>query len=174
MRSSLGPNNDESFSAFVAADLAALLRFGYVLTGDRHRGEEVVQSALVSTYRRWAHMDDEGPHAYVRRAMVNANISLWRKTRRETPRDAGLDRLSDLGVPSAYDEVDAMVRAMRKLPARQKAVVVLRYYEDLTESQTARILGCSVGTVKSQAARALRSLRLELAEETDVREGTMP
>jgi RNA polymerase sigma-70 factor (sigma-E family) len=168
----VGSREDDSFSAFVAADLPALLRFGYVLTGDRHRCDEVVQSALVSTYRRWAHIDSEGPHAYVRRAMVNANISLWRKTRRETPRADGLDSLSKLGVPSAYDEVDAIVRAMRKLPRRQRAVVVLRYYEDLTEIQTARILGCSTGTVKSQAARALRSLRLDLEQAADLKEGT--
>jgi RNA polymerase sigma-70 factor (sigma-E family) len=171
---SLTPAEEASFAAFVAADLPALLRFGYVLTGDRHRGEEVVQSALVSTYRRWGRVDSEGPHAYVRRAMVNANISLWRRTRREIPRDVGLDTRSNLGIPSAYDEVDAMVRAMRRLPARQRAVLVLRYYEDLTESQTAQILNCSVGTVKSHTARALRALRADLTPASDVREGTAP
>jgi RNA polymerase sigma-70 factor (sigma-E family) len=152
---------DQGFSAFMASALPGLLRFGYVLTGDRHRGEELAQSALVSAYRKWKHLRDE-PHAYVRRSMVNAHTSLWRKRRREVPWPEGLEPAATGHVPHGYDEVDRVLRAMRVLPARQRAVLVLRYYDDLSEAEIARTLGCSAGTVKSQASRALRTLRQEL------------
>ena len=165
--------SEGSFEEFMAGSLAGLLRFGYVLTGDRHRADDLVQAALVATYRRWRHVRADGPHAYVRRAMVNTHTSMWRRTRRETLMPEGFDSVSGSGNPSAYDEADELVRVMRVLPARQRAVIVLRYYDDLTEAETARVLGCSVGTVKSHASRALRSLRTELETRHAIEEKTL-
>jgi RNA polymerase sigma-70 factor (sigma-E family) len=152
----------DSFGAFMAGASPALLRFGYVLTGDRHRAEELVQGALVATLRRWRHVHADGPHAYVRRAMVNAHTSAWRKLRREMPLPDGYDPVSTIGDPTQYDDIDRLVRAMRKLPARQQAVIALRYYEDLSEAETAQVLRCAPGTVKAHASRALRTLRKDL------------
>ena len=146
----------------MAAALPGLLRFGYVLTGDPHRGEELAQAALVTTYRRWKKLRHDDPYAYVRRAMVNAHTSLWRRRRaRPRCRSASTPPLPAPGRP-AYDDVDQVLRALRVLPPRQRAVMVLRYYDDLSEAEIARTLGCSPGTVKSQASRALKSLRREL------------
>jgi RNA polymerase sigma-70 factor (sigma-E family) len=165
---------EDTFAAFMAAALPGLLRFGYVLTGDPHRGEDLVQGALVTTYRRWKHLRHEEPHAYVRRAMINAHTSLWRRRRREAPMPEGFD-LSAGGVgPAHYDNVDLVLRALRILPPRQRAVMVLRYYDDLSEADIARTLGCSPGTVKSQASRALKALRRELERADHALEGTSP
>ena len=163
---------DDTFPAFMAAALPSLLRFGYVLTGDPHRGEELVQSALVTTYRRWRHLRHEEPHAYVRRAIVNAHTSLWRRHRREAPLPDGFDPPARADGVTRYDDVDQVLRALRVLPPRQRAVIVLRYYDDLSEAEIARTLGCSPGTVKSQASRALRTLRRELENADHALEGT--
>jgi RNA polymerase sigma-70 factor (sigma-E family) len=167
-----GDGDGGSFEELMSGALTGLLRFGYVLTGDRHRAEELVQAALVATYRRWDRRRPDAPHAYVRQAMVNTHTSLWRRTRREAPLPPDHDARSLIGDPTAYDEADALVRAMRVLPNRQRAVIALRYYDDLTEVETARILGCSVGAVKSHASRALRALRAEI-ERTAAMEGTL-
>jgi RNA polymerase sigma-70 factor (sigma-E family) len=115
-----------------------------------------VQQALVSTWSRWRRIEHDQPLAYVRRAMVHTHISWWRRSRREAP----LPAWYDLAAPEtgALEERDRTFTALRQLPPRQRAVVVLRYYEDLSEADIARVLGCSPGTVKSQAARALRTL----------------
>lgn len=164
--------DESSFEEFMSGALTGLLRFGYVLTGDRHRADELVQAALVATFRRWDRSRPDTPHAYVRQAMVNIHTSLWRRTRREAPLPADHDARSLIGDPAAYDEADVMVRAMSVLPNRQRAVIGLRYYADLTEVETARVMGCSVGAVKSHASRALRALRAEI-ERTTAREGTL-
>src|SRR3954471_1693956 len=163
---------DDSFDAFMAAALPGLLRFGYVLTGDQHRGEDLAQAALVSTYRRWKKLRHDEPYAYVRRAMVNAHTSLWRRRRRETPLPADFDAAAAGVGPTQYDNVDLVLRALRVLPARQRAVMILRYYDDLSEADIARTLGCSPGTVKSQASRALKALRRELERADHALEGT--
>jgi RNA polymerase sigma-70 factor (sigma-E family) len=163
---------DDDFAAFMGAALPGLLRFGYVLTGDAHRGEELAQTALVTTYRRWRHLRHEEPHAYVRRAMVNAHTSLWRRHRRETPLPEQFDLPSQHGGPVGYDDVDQVLRALRVLPPRQRAVMVLRYYEDLSEAEIAQTLGCSPGTVKSQASRAMKALRRELDRVAQSLEGS--
>jgi RNA polymerase sigma-70 factor (sigma-E family) len=163
---------EDSFAAFMAAALPGLLRFGYVLTGDPHRGEELVQSALVTTYRRWKHLRRDEPYAYVRRAMVNAHTSLWRRRRRESPLPEGFDLAGTGAGPAHYDNVDLVLRALRSLPPRQRAVMVLRYYDDLSETEIARSLGCSPGTVKSQSSRALKALRHELDRADHSLEGT--
>src|SRR5437764_14233790 len=102
----------------MAAALPGLLRFGYVLTGDPHRGEDLAQSALVSTYRRWKKLRHDEPYAYVRRAMVNAHTSLWRRRRREAPLPADFDTVAEGAGPTRYDHVDLVLRAPPVLPAR--------------------------------------------------------
>ncbi len=163
---------EDSFDAFMAAALPGLLRFGFVLTGDQHRGEELAQAALVTTYRRWKKLRHDEPHAYVRRAMVNAHTSVWRKHRREAPLPPGFDPVARGASPGDYDDVDLVIRALRALPSRQRAVMVLRYYDDLSEADIARTLGCSPGTVKSPASRALKTLRRELDRADHALEGT--
>jgi RNA polymerase sigma-70 factor (sigma-E family) len=156
---------DEDFSEFVAGSLARLLRFGHVLTGDPETAADLVQEALARTLRAWRRRPIDNPHAFVRKVMVNSYASAWRRGRRApTPLDltelpAGFDDLR------AVDERDAVWRALRLLPARQRAVTVLRYYDDLTEAEIAAVMGTSAGTVKSQAARALRRLEALLAEQ---------
>ena len=144
------------FEEFAAAALPGLLRFGHVLTGDPLRAEELVQQALVSTWARWRKIEHDQPHAYVRRAMVHTHTSWWRRSRREAPLPLGYD--ASAPVDPDLGERDRTFAALRQLPPRQRAVIVLRYYEDLSEADIARVLGCSPGTVKSQASRALRTL----------------
>ena len=154
--------NDESFEQFMAAALPGLLRFGHVLTGDPHRAEELVQSALVKTYRRWGSLRHDQPTAYVRKAMTNTYTSWWRSARHEAAMPAGFDATAPDG--ARYDERDAALRALAGLPPRQRAVLVLRYYLDMSEAEIADTLGCSTGTVKSSASRGLRSLRESLTD----------
>jgi RNA polymerase sigma-70 factor (sigma-E family) len=152
--------DDAEFSAFVAASAKRLLRLAYLLTGDRDAADDLLQGALERAYRRWPRLLRDGaPEAYVRRALINGATDRWRRRSRaaETP-------LADLDWSAADpgDDIvahDAVIRAVRGLPAGQRAVLVLRYFEDLTEAQTASVLGCSIGTVKSQHARALSRLR---------------
>lgn len=144
----------EAFDAFVRARLPHLLRFGRALTGDEHAAADLVQDALERTLVRWSKITSDDPEGYVRRAMVNRSISVWRKLR--------LERLTDHPPSPSYDDPerdDVLLDALRTLPPRQRAVIALRYYEDLTETQTAATLGCSVGTVKSQASSAMAKLR---------------
>jgi RNA polymerase sigma-70 factor (sigma-E family) len=152
----------EAFDAFVRARLPHLLRFGRALTGDDHAAADLVQDALERTLLRWSKVTSEDPEGYVRRAMVNRSISVWRKLGRE--------RLTDELPQQSYDDQprDAvLLDALRRLAPRQRAVIALRYYEDLTEAQTAEILGCSVGTVKSQSSLAIARLRGLLDETTE-------
>jgi RNA polymerase sigma-70 factor (sigma-E family) len=150
-------NADErdAFDAFVRARLPQLVRFGWMLTGSQDAGADLVHDALERTLVRWRRIDSRSdPEAYVRRVMVNRNISIWRKRRREVL----TDDIRNAGREDERRDHD-MWRAIQQLPPRQRAVVVLRYYEDLSESEIAHILGCSAGTVKSQASKALGKLR---------------
>jgi RNA polymerase sigma-70 factor (sigma-E family) len=129
--------------------------------GDRGQGEDLLQEVLERVYRRWDRIDGP-PEAYARRALAHAAINRWRSRRRRPPE---LPLLPDHPGPvtgddaAAVDLRDALVRALLTLPPRQRAVLVLRYFDDLPEDEVARALGCSVGTVKSQASRALTRLR---------------
>jgi RNA polymerase sigma-70 factor (sigma-E family) len=148
------PQDSESFDTFVRARLPHLLGFGRALTGSEHAAADLVQDALERTLVRWSKVTADDPEGYVRRAMVNRSISVWRKLGRE--------RLTDEVPQHAYDDAyedRTLLDALRQLPPRQRAVVALRYYDDLTEAQTAAVLGCSVGTVKSQASAAMAKLR---------------
>lgn len=152
-----------TFDAFARARIPALLRFGHVLTGDPHRAADLVQDALERTLLAWPRvLRKDDPEGYVRRAMVNRHVSAWRRLRREhlvadTPDMPYVE-------PPGHD--DALWAVLATLPPRQRAVLVLRYYEDLSEAQCAAVLGCSVGTVKSQTWKALARLRAQTVEPT--------
>ena len=150
--------DDEGFRAFVAARQRALLRSAWLLTGDWQSAEDLVQTALVRAWPHWRRLRDaEHAEAYVRRVMLNTFSSWWRRRwRGETPTADLPDRAAEA------DDADVravLLDAVRLLPKRQRAVVVLRFFDDLTEARAAEVLGCSVGTVKSQAAKALATLR---------------
>lgn len=167
---------EDDFRAFVVARTPVLLGTAYALTGDRGLAEDLLQTALLKTYRHWrAVRDFEHPDAYVRRVMANQQISWWRRRRIA---ESGLP-LPDRGSPdrrSGVEDRDELWRALRQLPPRTRAVVVLRYWEDLSETEVAKVLGCSVGSVKSQASRGLHRLRAVLAADRAPgdREGTRP
>lgn len=151
----------DGFRDFVEARSSALLRSGWLLTGDWPAAEDLVQTALAAAWPRWASLRrQDAPELYVRKIMVNTFLR-WRQRRWNGEIATG--RLPER---AAYGDVFAMVdarqsllAALDRLPARQRAVVVLRYFADQTESQTAAAMGCSVGAVKSHAAKALARLR---------------
>lgn len=156
------------FDDFLRTHGAALSRTAYLLTGDHQRAQDLLQSALVSTAVHWRRVAAGSPQAYVRRAMVNQRTSWWRRHRdREQPTDA-VPEVTAAGPPDD-DAVSRVVlaRALARLTTRQRAVLVFRFYEDMTESDTAEAMGCSVGTVKSQTRRALDRLRAVAPELAD-------
>ncbi|GAB1690166.1 SigE family RNA polymerase sigma factor [Krasilnikovia sp. M28-CT-15] len=161
---------EEAFQGFVAARSGALLRTAYLLVGDRHWAEDLVQTALVKTFVKFAGIRDQGAlEGYVRRTMVTTATSWWRgRPYRERPVDRFPDRARDDGPdggPDARLEQDAMWTHLQTLPVKQRAVLVLRYYEGLAEAEIAEVLGISRGTVKSHASRGLATLRQRLGEE---------
>ncbi|MEV6411196.1 SigE family RNA polymerase sigma factor [Kribbella sp. NPDC051718] len=159
------------FDEWIQLRGAALLRFAYLMTRDHSRAEEAVQDALVSAYSRWSRIQRVGdPEAYLRRSVINADIARWRKFfRRETPvaEPATLDTATqDHAGPHA--EQDAVWTLCASLPTKQRAAVVLRYYEGLPDSEIAEILDCTSATVRSQIHRALASLRTTLSTTEEV------
>jgi RNA polymerase sigma-70 factor (sigma-E family) len=160
-------DRDTDFTAYLEARQARLLRTAYLLTGDQHQAEDLLQTSLAKLYLAWDKVRDrDSVDAYVRRIMVNENNSVWRRGWRR--REWSTDEVPETTpVQDTYDEgVGAEVwRVVQTLPRRARAVVVLRYYEQLTEAETADVLGISVGTVKSQCSRALTTLRDRIGEE---------
>lgn len=154
---------DDEFARFVAARSRTLLRTAHLLTGDLAAAEDLLQIALLKTYRHWPRLTNrEAPDAFVRRVMVTSQASWWRRrVREDTARVVPERAVADS--TGAADVRDELWRALARLPVRMRAVLVLRYWEDLSEAETARVLGCSAGTVKSQASRGLARLRTELA-----------
>jgi len=153
-----------SFASYVRARQPVLLRTARSLTANPSDAEDLLQTALTKTYVAWERIEDHRAlDGYVRRALLNTRTSQWRKRKvdefvcEELPEPEPLPAGAD---PAEHQALhDAMWRAIQKLPARQRAMVVLRYYEDLSEVQTAEVLGVSVGTVKSAVSRALGKLR---------------
>ncbi len=148
------------FRDFMHGRWPSMVRLAYGLTGDQGLAEDLAQSAFAKAYAAWPRVRRAGdPDAYVRQIVVNENRNRFRKRRvreqltGQLPENAGEDPAG------AHDERSALLAALRALGPRQRAVVVLRYWLDLSEGETAAALGCSVGTVKSQAARALARLR---------------
>jgi len=158
------------FESWMVARQARLLRTAYLLTGDVHAAEDLVQTALAKLYLAWDRVSGAPSiDAYARKILVNEHTSMWRRLwrHRETVTDTSAH---DVPVRSPeYDGVGAVLwDAVRGLPERQRAVVVLRYYEQLSERETADVLGVTVGTVKSQASRALDTLRAGLGDRDDL------
>jgi RNA polymerase sigma-70 factor (sigma-E family) len=152
----------EAFDAFVRARMPALLRFAHAVTGDPHTAADLVQDALVRTGMRWSRLDKTGdPEAYVRRAILNGRTSRWRKLHRETLVHEMPERMP-ANEPARHDE--QLWDLLKTLPHKQRAVIVLRYYEDMSEEQIAATLGCAPGTVKSQASKALAKLRAAMPD----------
>ena len=151
---------DADFSAYMQARQASLMRTAFLLTGDRHTAEDMVQNAFAKLYLSWDRVQSrDSVDAYVRRILVNEHNSLWRRAwkRREHATD-------ELPEGHHLDQYDAGARRelwdlVQTLPRKARAVLVLRYYEEMSEAETADVLGISVGTVKSQTSRALAALR---------------
>jgi RNA polymerase sigma-70 factor (sigma-E family) len=164
-----------TFDDYVAVRGADLVRMAWLLTGDHQRAEDLVQTALGKAWPHWrriAEQDDGSYDAYVRRIMMTTYIAWWRRKWNAEFRTEVLPEPTDDGDAELADLRRDVVAALAALPRGQRAVIVLRYFEDLTEAQTAEALECSVGTVKSQTARALGVLRrsplLTVQERPDV------
>jgi RNA polymerase sigma-70 factor (sigma-E family) len=153
-------DHEAEFREYMVSRWGGLVRFAYGLTGDRGHAEDLAQIALAKAYASWPRVRRaEDPDAYVRRILINANHHRFRKRRVAEHRGEAPDEPAVADGTAALDQREALVAALMELPPKQRAVVVLRYWDGLTETQAAAVLGCSVGTVKSQASRALAKLR---------------
>ena len=153
-------DKDADFSAYMSGRQTALYRTAYLLAGDHAGAEDLLQTAFAKLYHSWDRIRDrEALDGYVRRIMVNENNSLWRRGWKK--REYATESMPETWANDEYDEGTrgAVWAAVQTLPKKARAVVVLRYYEQLSEAETAEVLGISVGTVKSQASRALAALR---------------
>lgn len=163
-------SRDAEFAEWMEARQRRLLRTAYLLTGNVHEAEDLVQTALAKVYLAWDRVSKaQSIDAYARKILVNEHTSMWRRMwrQRETVTDT---TTYDVPIDSPqYDGVSAALwETVRSLPERQRAVVVLRYYEQLSEKEAAEALGVSVGTIKSQSSRALDTLRGQLGSRTDL------
>jgi RNA polymerase sigma-70 factor (sigma-E family) len=156
------------FEEFAAARLPAVLRFAGVLTADRALAEDVVQEVLIRASSRWDQLDH--PELYVRKMIVNEYLSWRRRSWRLLPKGSA-DEVDDRVTPDhagLYAERDALLAELGKLPRRQRTVLVLRYYQGLSDAEIADVLGCTPGTVRGYASRALAALRVELSPNAPV------
>ncbi|WP_158888470.1 SigE family RNA polymerase sigma factor [Amycolatopsis anabasis] len=168
------PGELTDFGEFVEASLPGLLRYGHALTGNPHDAADLVQTVLEKIGSRWTHVQRKtgDPLAYIRRSMANAHISRWRRVRKENL-VAEIPESQPVTPPDPFEH-EPLWQALRDLPPRQRAVIVLRYYEGLSEAEIAEALGVSQGTVKSQASKAIASLRVKMTpavEEAGGRDG---
>lgn len=163
------PAMETEFEEFVVSSATSLRRTAYLMCGDWHRAEDIVQTALARLYVHWARVSNNGgPGPYARRAVVNAAID---ESRRPWRRERSVDKVPDSSFEdgaTAWGDRDEMARALAHVPPRQRAVIVLRYAEDHDIETTAALLGISPGTVKSQAAKGLAVLRERLSTATSV------
>ncbi|MFD5571611.1 SigE family RNA polymerase sigma factor [Streptomyces cadmiisoli] len=152
---------EAQFQEFVRARWSHLVRTAYLLTGDAHHAEDLTQTALAKAYRSWRRVArSDSPEAYLRRMLVTCNSDRFRKRRvAESLTPTPPERAGSDDAVSRADERGALLTALAGLPPKQRAVVVMRYWEDLSEAEVAEVLGCSPGTVKSQAAKGLAKLR---------------
>ncbi|CAN7151015.1 SigE family RNA polymerase sigma factor [Knoellia sp. LjRoot47] len=159
----------EAFDAYVRERWAPLLRTAMLLTGDRHSAEDLVQETLIRAAQHWSRVEPATADAYVRRILYTRSVDAWRWRRHQPDPVDGAREENRL---TAHDPEEVETRltlaaALRRLTPRQRAVLVARFYEDRTELQTARVLGCSVNTVKSQTRHALERLRVLAPELAD-------
>jgi RNA polymerase sigma-70 factor (sigma-E family) len=161
---------DESeFAAWAAGCERALLRSAFLLTGDLHRAQDLVQEALIKVALRWPRLRHDNPAGYARRIIARDHVSWWRRHRRELTSGEESKSASDVAGSGTDSETTLVVqRALARLTPAQRAVVVLRYFDDLTERETAEVLRVSIGTVKSQNAAALARLRTGAPELLDL------
>jgi len=164
-----------TFEEWATGRLGAMLRFAAVLTGDRALAEDVVQEALIRAHGRWeaiARLDR--PEAYIRKMVVNEYLSWRRRAWRLVPTGAGTDAVGQLAPDPATDHAErtAILADLARLPARQRAVLVLRYYESLSDTEIAEVLGCTPGTVRGYASRGLAALRVDRCAADVIKEGT--
>jgi RNA polymerase sigma-70 factor (sigma-E family) len=153
-----------TFDEFVGLRLPALLRYAAVLTGDRHLAQDVVQEVLARCHTRWSRIDRLGvPEQYVRRMVLNEFLSWRRKWSRQVPVAEVAETEGAPDTAAAHAERDALLAELARLPRRQQAVLVLRYYEGLTDAEIAELLDCQPGTVRGYATRALQTLRISVA-----------
>ncbi|MFG2379197.1 SigE family RNA polymerase sigma factor [Streptomyces sp. NPDC048504] len=164
----MNADEEREFREFVAARSRSLLHSAYLLTGDWEQGRDLLQTALASTARRWSRLRDrQQPETYVRRALYHAHVDRFRLL--SWGKETVTDKLPDSSAQTA-DLADTVVQrqdimaALRRLPRRQRAVIVLRYFEDRPDQEIAAILGIAQGTVRSQTHKALASLRAAFAE----------
>jgi RNA polymerase sigma-70 factor (sigma-E family) len=159
------PSDEERFAEFVRANTASLFRTAYLMTGDYQRAEDVLQAALVRVYQHWPRIDTlDQPVGYARKVVVNQSASWWRKrSSHESPLKATDEPAWD-GRMDDVAEHERVWNAVLSLPKRQRAVTVLRYYEDMSEAQIAETLGMAPGTVKSHSHAAVRRLAELLGE----------
>ncbi|RYV51641.1 SigE family RNA polymerase sigma factor [Pengzhenrongella frigida] len=156
-------DRDAEFTVFMERAAPGLARTAWLLCGDEHRAEELVQQALMRTYLSWSTARQRDPLAYTRRTLANLRIDTWRKRRREVlmdPRDVPEGAVASAA--EGHAERDQLVRALATLSTRQRRIVVLRHLDGLSEREVAADLGVSVGTVKSTASRGMALLRSEL------------
>lgn len=163
-------DSEAAFEEFVTREWSRLVRVGYLLTGDVGRAEDLVQQALIKVHRHWARVHLGGsPYAYTRAAVANESTSWWRRRRvEETLGD--IPARADRSPSNAYagvDNRDELIRVLQGLPPRMRAVIVLRFYDDLSEAETAHTLDISVGSVKSQTSRGLARMREAITEASD-------
>jgi RNA polymerase sigma-70 factor (sigma-E family) len=163
---------EEDFEDWVRASSLRFRRLAYLLTGDLDQAEDLLQSAYAKVLPRWHKISTyDSPEAYMHRVMVNLRTSWWRRSRhREWSTDEIPEAPWRAGTPGEGDAVvesQVLLAALRALPERQRAAVVLRYWCDRSEAETAEAMKCSVGTVKSNAARGLAHLRAALAQNSD-------
>lgn len=157
------PPTDGQYSEFVAAAWGPLYRTAYLMVGDHGLAEDLVQTALTNTFASWHRVrEPAAAAAYARTAVVRSATSLFRTRARRPERVTG--EIPETPYSPDHSTRPALLDALRQLPPRQRAVVVLRYYEDLSVAQAAQALGCSEGTVKSQTSEALGKLRVLLGE----------
>ncbi len=168
---------DEEYAEFARGAAPRLLKAAWLICGDPHQAEDLVQSAMVKVYLRWSRLREGSPLAYARRCLLTTHIDTYRRTGRET----SVADIPDLGSHDrSWDDTDEVVRLLATLPLRERQVVVMRHYAGLPEAHVADLLGISIGTVKSSASRGLTRLRQALhptgdahgdARSAEVREG---
>jgi RNA polymerase sigma-70 factor (sigma-E family) len=166
VRNSSGRRADDSFIAFVAARSGRLIAHAEMLCGNPDQARDVVQTVLMRAYPRWRRIERDDPYAYVSRAVTNAVTDWWRRSHRRHEHSTNELPEQVLDAPTTFEDREAVTQALALLTPRERAVVVLRYLEEMTEREVADTLGISLGTVKSTCHKALRKMRVRLDDDT--------